>query len=318
MEKLIFTLVLIFGSLSIGYFVQKQAKPRRRLNPTSLVTLRLRMQKFGLFVCVPLASMLSLWGLQHPDTHLLALPLLGVVSWISGGVLAIACAHLLRLDRKQTGSLFCCGTLSNIAGIGGVVCVFFFGEAAIALVMLYRVCEEIIFFGLVMPISQWYARERGIGRSFRPDPLLSIVILALIVGICFNYRGIPRPDYCAPLASGSMLFGTILLLVSIGMGLRFSHLSLYSRQWLAIAIIKFVAVPCIVISLAYFLGFGTIDNGLPLKAVAVVSAMPVAMNALVPPSLYGLDLDLANACWVFTTIALILIVPALLVITSAL
>ena len=42
--------------------------------------------------------------------------------------------------------------------------------------------------------------------------------------------------------------------------------------------------------------------------------MPVAMTALVPPSLFRLDLDLANACWIFSTLALVAVLPALLVI----
>ena len=42
--------------------------------------------------------------------------------------------------------------------------------------------------------------------------------------------------------------------------------------------------------------------------------MPVAMTALVPPSLFSLDLDLANACWIFSTLALVAVLPALLLV----
>ena len=56
------------------------------------------------------------------------------------------------------------------------------------------------------------------------------------------------------------------------------------------------------------------DGGLPLKVVTILSAMPVAMNALIPPSLFRLDLDLANACWVFTTMELVVILPVLVII----
>ena len=45
--------------------------------------------------------------------------------------------------------------------------------------------------------------------------------------------------------------------------------------------------------------------------------MPVAMNALIPPSLFRLDLDLANACWVFTTLELVLVLPILIIILPA-
>ena len=68
--------------------------------------------------------------------------------------------------------------------------------------------------------------------------------------------------------------------------------------------------------LAYLLGFGNIENGLPLKVVIILSSMPVAFSALIPPSIYDLDLDLANSCWFFTTALLIIILPLLLIILN--
>lgn len=79
------------------------------------------------------------------------------------------------------------------------------------------------------------------------------------------------------------------------------------------SLIKFFFVPILASSLAYLLGFATIDDGLPLKVVIILSSMPVAFNALIPPSIYDLDLDLANSCWFFTTALLMIILPLLLV-----
>ena len=133
-----------------------------------------------------------------------------------------------------------------------------------------------------------------------------------------NRLGVPRPAVCGIIASASMVLGTALLLAAIGMGLRLSSLGAYRREALGVAAIKFVGVPLVVAGLAWTIGYGAIDGGLPLKTVLIVSAMPVAMNALMPPSLYGLDLDLANACWIFSTAALVVVLPALLAITAAL
>ena len=44
--------------------------------------------------------------------------------------------------------------------------------------------------------------------------------------------------------------------------------------------------------------------------------MPVAFTALIPPSIYDLDLDLANSCWFFTTALLVVVLPLLLMILS--
>ncbi len=39
--------------------------------------------------------------------------------------------------------------------------------------------------------------------------------------------------------------------------------------------------------------------------------MPVAFTAMVPPTLYDLDVDLANAAWFATTFLLVAVIPAL-------
>ena len=111
-----------------------------------------------------------------------------------------------------------------------------------------------------------------------------------------------------------MIVATVLFLVAIGMSLRPSRMGRYTRQWLAVAAIKFAGVPVVVTALAWAIGYGDIDGGRPQRVVAILSSMPVAMTALVPPSLFRLDLDLANACWVFTTAALIVVLPVLLII----
>jgi predicted permease len=72
-------------------------------------------------------------------------------------------------------------------------------------------------------------------------------------------------------------------------------------------------VPILATSVAYLIGFGNIDDGLPLKVVMILSSMPVAFIALIPPSIYDLDLDLANSCWFFTTALLVLVLPLLLI-----
>ena len=112
--------------------------------------------------------------------------------------------------------------------------------------------------------------------------------------------------------------GTGLMLVSIGLALRFSEMGRYKLPCAVVAGIKFIAVPLAAAGAAFLLGYGEIDSGLPLKAVLILSAMPVAFTALIPPSIYDLDLDLANACWFVTKGGLIVVLPLLLYLIYAL
>ena len=81
--------------------------------------------------------------------------------------------------------------------------------------------------------------------------------------------------------------------------------------------VQILVVPVMVSALAYMIGFGRIDDGLALKLAIIFSSMPVAFNALIPPSIYKLDLDLANSCWFFTTASLIVVLPMLLVVGNS-
>ena len=57
------------------------------------------------------------------------------------------------------------------------------------------------------------------------------------------------------------------------------------------------------------------NHGLPLKVVMILSAMPVAFTAIVATSIYDLDVDLTNSCFLFTTSCLILVLPVLYYVT---
>lgn len=318
MDRLLLTLTIIFASLFAGYAL-RLASEHGFLTKPEIVQgpLRKRLQACAIYILMPLSAMLSLWGLPAPKPILLILPLLGLVSYLCGGILAILAAHFLDLDRAETGSLFCCGTFTNVGAVGSLVCVLFLGENSIALVALYRLLEEFYFFSVSIPVAQWFSpdnKNKSFSISqFKPDPLLGVILGALLLGITFNLLGLERPQGLGSAASWLVIAATVSLLFTIGIGLRLLKIQGYARQSAAICGIKFVGVPVLITSLARSLGLGEIENGLPLKVVAVLSAMPVAMTSLVPPALFNLDLDLANACWIYSTLGLLLVLPLLLV-----
>jgi hypothetical protein len=108
-----------------------------------------------------------------------------------------------------------------------------------------------------------------------------------------------------------------MLLVSIGLALRFRRVGDYVKEGASVAAIKFAMVPIATSTVAWSLGFGAIDGGLPLKVVMILSSMPVAFNALIPPSIYDLDLDLANSCLLITMALLVIVLPVLLFVVQS-
>lgn len=311
LQRLILTLAIIFVSLAAGYLFRRAAEHYLFMSPARVDALRHSLQTSAIFVLLPLAAMLSLWGLPHPEARLLGLPLLGLASYVCGGMLAYGAAKLMAMTPEQTGSFFCCGTFTNIGAVGGLVCLLYLGENSIALVALYRLVEEIYYFGVAFPIARHFgqASQKGL---LNPGPVLAMIVSALLLGIGLNLAGIPRPGFCGLLASASMLISTVFFLFAIGLTLRIASIGSCLRASIVLCAIKFAGIPAIVIPLGLLAGYGQMEGGLPLKTAAVLCSMPVAMTALVPPSLFRLDVDLANACWLVTTAGLIFVLPWLM------
>lgn len=322
LTHLLLTLLIIFISLVLGWMFRRFCETRGIASWGRITdSTRHWLQSISIFILLPLAAMLSLWGLPEPEPDLLALPLLGLLSYVSGGALALLGARMLKLDKMQTGSFFCCGTFTNIGAIGGLVCLLFLGENSIALVALYRLVEEVYYFGVAFPIAQGFGPAAKTGKVFlgrKSGLTLAIIVVALLLGICLNFLDVARPEFCGPLASGSLLVATVFFLFAIGITLKLTRLGAYWREALGMSVIKFLGVPLVVIPAAIALGYGNQEGGLPLRTTAILCSMPVAMTALIPPSLFRLDVDLANACWLFTTAALVAVLPALILLMPVL
>ena len=128
---------------------------------------------------------------------------------------------------------------------------------------------------------------------------------------------LPFIGLLAIVTGGVLALGAFMLLVSIGLALRFRRVGDYVKEGASVAAIKFAMVPIATSTVAWSLGFGAIDGGLPLKVVMILSSMPVAFNALIPPSIYDLDLDLANSCLLITMALLVIVLPVLLFVVQS-
>ncbi len=319
MARLFFTLVVIAAGLGLGYGLQRAAAAGRIALPMPIADLRRLLQKVGLLFFMAFSFMATLWIIRLDNLRVAWMPALGLSVLACGGALALLAARLLKLDRRQTGSFFACGSFSNIGSIGALAVYLFLGEAAFAYVPLYKLFEETAYYTIGFPITRFFSAAGGGGEpsvggrlgKVLADPFVFAALVAMIVGGGLNLAGVERPALFGTLNAVCIPTGTFLLLTSIGLAMRFASAANHLRACAAIAAIKFMILPLFATLCATMLGFGVIDGGLPLKVVMILSAMPVAFTALIPPSLYDLDLDLSNACWLTSTLALAVVLPAL-------
>ena len=322
-SRLLYSFAIILAGLFLGYALQTLAVRGVIRLPLSIDALRKGLQRAALLFVNPVAIVGATWIVSIRDAALVALPFIGLFAIVTGGVLALGAARVLHLPPKKTGSLFCCGSFTNIGSIGALVCYLFLGEPGFALVPIYKIFEELSYYSTGFPIAKYYSGSSlAEGRwdrvkSLARDPLIIVSVTSLLLGGALNLGGLERPAIYGTVNAVFIPLQAFMLLVSVGLALRFRKVGNYLRESAVVAAIKFAAVPALACSLAYGLGFGAIDGGLPLKVVLILSSMPVAFNALIPPSIYDLDLDLANSCWFVTTALLAIVLQALLFVTQS-
>ena len=120
----------------------------------------------------------------------------------------------------------------------------------------------------------------------------------MLAGIALNLAGIARP---APLGWVNQVLipvDTALYLIAIGSQLTIVWPRQLLRPCLVMSGIKFVYTPLIAWGLVHLFHL----EGLPRIAVLLEAATPMAVSPLVLPLLFGVDRELANALWLFTTI----------------
>ena len=320
MDRLLFILAVSFGSILVGYLF-KAAVARGELGETrqeQLNGVSAKVKILALVLLLPIPIFNSFWKLSLGSTELLAFPFLGVLAFLTGGTAAIVISRMVNMDPSKAASVFVCSMFSNLGIFGGLIGYVLFQDLGFLLVQLYTMFEVFVYYVIGFPLSNQIAKGGG-GFRFqlswiKEKKAAFIPITAIIVGVLLRLTGVPRPEFMDPLA-GFLIPGiTAMLGVAIGMTLRVSSVWAYRAEVGLIMAVKFLIVPLVVISLGWVLGMGSLMEGVPLKVLVILTFMPSAFLALVPPVLYGFDLEMANSGWLATTLALLPIFPVLYVI----
>ena len=312
MTRFYFSIILIPLGLIAGMLI------RSRLNRYSDADqrnnkFRKKLQILALLILNPIAFLGAVWILPLDNLEIIYLPFLGILAIVLSGVYSITYTRIRKLPRKQRGSHFCTSYFTNIGSIGGLMAFALLGEPGYVLMPFYKLFEVIMYFGIGFPIaSRFSENDRAKGRSLLEilrDPFIMISMGAIVIGLILNISGVERPSFYAALNSILIPLGSALLLIAIGMAMHFGRMKTHSLSVLSVSAIKFILVPLSVSAIAYLLGMGRILDGIPLKAVFILSSMPAGFVAIMPADLYKLDLDYANAAWLSTMLAMIAVVP---------
>lgn len=315
---ILYSLGLIATGLSAGYLYRNKIPHGVNQSDEAIRNLRRRFQVTAIFYLNPFVFGGAIWALEMSDVRIFSLPLLGAFAVIFGGFLGYVASRIFNHSRKQRGVMVTCGSFTNIGSIGSLITYIILGETAVAIIPFYKFFETFLYYGVGFPYAKSMSEtvtetESAFDRlkNILSDKVLQVTLISWAVGLCLNLFGVKRPAFYSSLIGVLIPLVSLSMLSSIGMALRFAEMREYMREASAIALIKFVVIPISVYFLASWVGLGAVNGGLPLKVVTILASMPVAFTAMIPPTLYDLDVDLANTAWMLTTLLLLVVVPVL-------
>ena len=313
MEKLILPFIIIFSGILLG-IVTKWFESKERINNVNRVFSF--STKLVLLVINPIIFIGVFWTISIENPKLALLPVLGAVCIILGGIFAIILSKFLKLDNKKKGSMFVSGSFTNFGLFGTMFCFSFLGEASLAYVALFRLFEDFIYYTIGYPVAKSYAENRqkkdkftSIILRFSKDPFIITAILAMTVGGTLSFSPIERPEFYIVLIEILVPVATLLLMIPIGYHVKIEAIRRYIKESFSISFVKFIMVPVCIMSLAYIIGFGELEDGMVLKVILILSVMPPAFVSVIPTQIYELDIDLANSSIILNSGLLIIILP---------
>jgi predicted permease len=269
---------------------------------------------------IPPMAMLVFWTAELPAGPSAVLPFLGLGVHLLGGAAGWFLARTAGFDRPVQGACFLGGASSNVLTFGGIVAVLLLstpqdphGEQALSAMQLYRVLEGPFYYLVAWPVAavlsatgprtaSWGATFR---KSFRPVTLLPLAGMA--AGVVLNLARVRRPGALDGVAAWLVRGNVVLLGLTVGLTLRRAAVGRRLPLCLGVSAIKFALLPIAAGSALWFFGF----HGLHLQTALVCASMPVAFMAVVGANLVGLDEEVLGSLWLFTTGAMVVVVPVL-------
>ncbi len=276
------------------------------------------LTKIALIVLSPFILIGVFWVVDIQNSMLILLPVLGILCLVLGGSVGILFAKALRVDRQRTGAMFTSGSFSNWGSFGTLLCFMMLGEQSLVFVALFRLVEEFVYYTIGFPIAKTYGmvdkikeRRRTIIFRILKDPFIIAAFSAIFIGGLLNISTFERPEFYPLFINFIVPFYTFMLVISVGYNMRFTAIKGYLKEIFAISIAKYVIVPVSIVAISYAIGLGSLYDGMVIKVILILTAMPPAFISLIPPKLYGLDVDLANSSFLINTALLLFVVPLL-------
>lgn len=308
-DKLISFLIsqaLIWLPLMAGYRLRKSGWVSGHLSRT--------LHSFNLIAVTPLIVILGIWRLDRSSGDWIMVPLLlGMMLAVSTG-LAFVFGRRVKTHRAAAGTFSLLVPMSNTGHtLAGFLTLLLLGEAAYPYNAICMLPQLFFIFVVWVPLAcHWgHDQEGSFGATFRRTLIspLSMPLLGLVFGLGLNFAGPAIPPSLAGLLKILVFVATTTTMFALGLRLHLRRLGDYHAilGWVFAA--KFLIHPAVMVGLCLLFGV----TGMPAGALFIVSCMPAGVLTVAFSNIYELDVDLANAGYLWSTAFFMFIVLPLMI-----
>lgn len=286
----------VFCPLATGYFL-------RRRNWMTMAQCN-GMMLFNVVVLITVMNLLSFWILPLKG-DLLLLPFLSLlVAFLSAGMMVPLCRHLSFVDR---GTLVVAAMLAYIGTLAGICGYILYGELSFAYIQLFAVPQNILMVVLAFPLAQYYAAREGSADGAAPlhfslRELLftrkQLGVAGMLIGLGLQLFQVERPVFVTDFFRLLVHIQAWIAFTPVGYTIDFHRAFRCLRQAVGLLPIRFLLVPLLICGASSLVVADTVILG----TIFLAASAPVAINAVITAQLFHLDVDLAVAAFLETTL----------------
>jgi len=273
----------------------------------------------------PPITMYSLWVLRTDDVAVGSSFLAGVGSIILAAALVTTAmifiaravsepfGHAPRTRGAFIGSVM----FSNNGFTFGVfICLLFLGirGQSVGLVYATYFLPYFVIVGFAIGRRYGQAKKLSFGRQIRSvftEPLSALPLAGFVLGLVLHQVAHRPPAWILPVNTAIVRIEVAVYAFAIGCTLSLRNVRKYWKECATCCGMKFLVMPLVGMGVVFGLrGLGVLTyEPIVGKVIFIQTCMPAAIMSVVLAKLFRLNEDLANSCWVVTTVASAAVLP---------
>ena len=271
------------------------------------------MMQWNILVFYPFLSVLSFWVLPL-SWDFAWLPLFGVLLCFIPGGAAYLLSGKKYDDPLDTGSYLITAMLANMGTLGGLCAYIIYGEKAFAYSQLIVVFQVLVIFLFCYPLARYYYRlSRGAApASVSLASLLltrnQLPVAGILAGFVLCGFNIPRPPFFGALFDPLVHLAAWTALIPVGHSTDLAAIRRYMAGTLDLVPVRFLVTPLA----GYLIARLVFVDPVAINTVVILASTPTAISAVVTAKINGLNVHIATASFVSTTLLFLLVVYPLI------